>query len=125
MQAKADIFCKQTETEMHSILEACHLPDKEKYTDEEADLIRDCRVLIQQGKTHEEVAHLMQLPTTRETAKKVKSKKGARISKSNGSTPQLDLAGLRSLAKERGYPLSFSQVLAIASAYRTRNSCAQ
>ncbi|MEM7561295.1 MAG: hypothetical protein AAF394_19390 [Planctomycetota bacterium] len=106
MQAKTDIFCKQTETEMHSILEACHLPDKEKYTDEEADLIRDCRVLIQQGKTHEEVAHLMQLPTTRETAKKVKSKKGARISKSNGSTPQLDLALLSCLIWNRVLVLS-------------------
>ncbi|MEM9154164.1 MAG: hypothetical protein AAGB13_03875 [Cyanobacteria bacterium P01_F01_bin.33] len=113
MQAKPDIFDKLTEVEISSILKVCDLPDLEAYTDEEADRIRDCRVLIQQGKTYEEAARLVRSPTT---PKKLKSKKRSRISKPNGQVPSLDLAGLRSLARKRGYPLSYAQVLAIATA---------
>lgn len=115
MQAKTDIFHKLTDTETHSTLKACDLPDRETYTDEEADRIRDCRILIREGKTYEEAAGLVRSPVSPTTSKKVKSKRSS-SSKSNGHAPPLDLAGLRSLAKARGYPLSYSQVLAIATA---------
>ncbi|MGK7905848.1 MAG: hypothetical protein AB4040_01265 [Synechococcus sp.] len=70
MQTKKDVVAQLSAEDVAATLKACGLQDKDKYTDEEADRFKDCRALIQQGKSYEEATQLLQ-----KSAPKVSTKK--------------------------------------------------
>lgn len=56
MQQRHELFSTLSESEISFSLTACTLADKQEYTEEEADRFRECRSLIEQGKTYKQVA---------------------------------------------------------------------
>ena len=56
MYHRNELFSTLKEDEISSTLSACTLPDKEEYTEQEADRFRECRELIKQGKSYKQAA---------------------------------------------------------------------
>ncbi|MGK7908792.1 MAG: hypothetical protein AB4040_16410 [Synechococcus sp.] len=97
MQTKKDLVAQMSEDDIASTFKACSLQDKDKYTDEEADRFRDCRALIQQGKSYEEATQLLQKSAPKVTAKK---KRNSRNRPEQSDKRPLDMAELEGTRDE-------------------------
>ncbi len=53
---KNELFCDLPDANIQAILKACYLQDKSDYTDDERHLFNECRNLIEQGKSSEELS---------------------------------------------------------------------
>ncbi|WP_193200819.1 hypothetical protein [Nostoc sp. MG11] len=53
---KSELFCDLPDEKIQAILKACYLQDKSDYTDDERHLFNECRALIEQSKSSEELA---------------------------------------------------------------------
>lgn len=56
MYQRAELFSTLQQEDISSTLSACTLPDKQEYTESEADRFRECLDLIGQGKSYKQVA---------------------------------------------------------------------
>lgn len=56
MYQRTELFSTLTQEDISSTLSACTLVDKNEYTEFEADRFRECRDLIEQGKSYQQVA---------------------------------------------------------------------
>lgn len=56
MIPSTELFCDLASEKIQAILKACYLEDKSDYTDDERHLFNECRALIDQGKSSEELA---------------------------------------------------------------------
>lgn len=89
MYQRHELFSNLSPEDITATLKACTLTEKEEYIEEEADRFRECRLLIEQGKTYKQAAaHFRQQDKTQQ--------------------PQ---AGVEAEA----HPLDISELLALAS----------
>ncbi len=93
------------------------IPEKEEYTEDDADRFRKCRQLIEEGKTEEEVAELLGenavLPTTDADSSKGLGIKKPKKPKKSASEPK-DISELLSIACEQvGAKISLTESLRI------------
>lgn len=56
MYQRTELFSSLQPEDISSTLSACTLPDKEEYTESEADRFQECRALIEQGKNYKQAA---------------------------------------------------------------------
>lgn len=62
MYQRTELFSTLSSEDIASTLSACTLPDKQEYTESEADRFRECRELIGQGKNYQQVtAHFRRI----------------------------------------------------------------
>jgi hypothetical protein len=82
-----ELFCDLPTENIQAILAACYLQDKSEYTDDERHLFNECRNLIEQGKSNEELAqHFayrkdendVNLSSSQPSKPEIKSKKGGK-----------------------------------------------
>lgn len=113
-----------TAEEIIRTLSLCGIPQKEEYTEDEADRFRECRQLIEQGKTDSEVMELLkqnEAVTTRAMPKPKKLKNSTSSDTSHSDEPSLDepkdISQLLLLAKELvGAKITLGESLAILQA---------
>lgn len=60
MYQRHELLAALSPEDFSASLAACGLSDKDEYTDDEGDKFLECRVLIERGKSYDEVAHLLQ-----------------------------------------------------------------
>jgi len=69
MHQRHEIFGTLSSFDISASLSACGISDKQEYTDHEAYLFKECRSLIDQGKTYDEIAALFQQKGFKQNAK--------------------------------------------------------
>ncbi|MBV9387051.1 MAG: hypothetical protein JOZ78_11555 [Chroococcidiopsidaceae cyanobacterium CP_BM_ER_R8_30] len=122
MYQRQELFATVSPEEMTLTLNTCALPEKEEYTDDEGDRLRECLVLREQGKSYDEISQMFQQnglllsnePQPTEPESSAKSKKPK-----NGKKPAakpLDFSELLSLAKELSCSVSPKEALKLLQA---------
>ena len=123
MYQQHELEATLSKEEIQKTLFAGGLPEKEVYTEEEADRFRECRQLIDQGRTYDEVAQLLQpnnLASTTQTQQKESDTQPKAKKSKNGKKPgakPLDISELLSLASEQaGTRISLIEAVKILQA---------
>ncbi|BAY80495.1 hypothetical protein NIES25_69830 (plasmid) [Nostoc linckia NIES-25] len=122
MYRQSELSNSITPEEIVRTLSLCGIPQKEQYTEDEADRFRECRKLIEQGKTDSEVMELLKQNDafpTKFIPKPKRPKNSATSDESQSDEPDADtepkdISQLLSLAKERiGTKITLSESLSI------------
>lgn len=117
MYQPQELFNNLSPSEISRTLRLGGLPEKELYTENDADRFRECRTLIEQGGTDEEVMALLSpvvdnaLSETQGNSSS-STKNGGKKQGKKGQLP-LDITELLVIARERGYKIALSQALII------------
>ncbi|MHC5915465.1 MAG: hypothetical protein ACYTXE_31730 [Nostoc sp.] len=117
MYQPQELFNDLSTSEISRTLRLSGIPEKELYTEDDADRFRECRTLIEQGGTDEEVMALLSpvvdvvLEETLESSlpeiKNGRKKSGKKAAKT------LDITELLSLAREIGFKLTLTKALQV------------
>jgi len=106
MYQRQELFANVSPEDMPSTLNACALPEKEEYTDDEGDRLRECLVLREQGKSYDEIAQMFQqnglfLSREHQSSEVEPQQKGKKTKNGRKPAPKpLDFIELLSCAKE-------------------------
>ncbi|MEH1786619.1 MAG: hypothetical protein V7L23_13815 [Nostoc sp.] len=117
MYQPQELFNNLSPSEISRTLRLSGIPEKESYTENDADRFRECRTLIEQGGTEEEVMALLSpvvdnaLSETQGNSSS-STKNGGKKQGKKGQLP-LDITELLVMARERGYKIALSQALLI------------
>lgn len=95
MQTKKDLVGQLTAEDVTATLNACSLKNKDKFTDEEADRFKDCRALIQQGKSYEEATQLLKKSALKVNAKKKRNTRNRSEESNERPLEMAELEGTR------------------------------
>ncbi|MHC5862424.1 hypothetical protein [Nostoc sp.] len=117
MYQPQELFNKLSPSEISRTLRLSGIPEKELYTENDADRFRECRTLIEQGGNDEEVMALLS-PVVDNALSETQGNSSS--STKNGGKKQgkkaqlpLDITELLVIARERGYKIALSQALII------------
>ncbi|MEH1887586.1 hypothetical protein [Nostoc sp.] len=117
MYQPQELFNNLSPSEISRTLRLSGIPEKELYTENDADRFRECRTLIEQGGNDEEVMALLSpivdnalLETQGNSSSSTKN--GGKKQGKKGQLP-LDITELLVIARERGYKIALSQALLI------------
>lgn len=117
MYQPQELFNNLSPSEISRTLGLSGIPEKESYTENDADRFRECRTLIEQGGTDEEVMALLS-PVVDNALSETQGNSSS--STKNGGKKQgrkaqlpLDITELLVIARERGYKIALSQALII------------
>lgn len=117
MYQPQELFNNLSPSEISRTLRLSGIPEKESYTENDADRFRECRTLIEQGGTDEEVMALLS-PVVDNALSETQGNSSS--STKNGGKKQgkkaqlpLDITELLVIARERGYKIALSQALLI------------
>lgn len=117
MYQPQELFNNLSPSEISRTLRLSGIPEKESYTENDADRFRECRTLIEQGGTDEEVMALLS-PVVDNALSETQGNSSS--STKNGGKKQgrkaqlpLDITELLVIARERGYKIALSQALII------------
>ncbi|QLE53514.1 hypothetical protein FD724_39695 (plasmid) [Nostoc sp. C057] len=117
MYQPQELFNDLSPSEISRTLRLSGIPEKESYTENDADRFRECRTLIEQGRNDEEVMALLSpivdnaLSETQGNSSS-STKNGGKKQGKKGQLP-LDITELLVIARERGYKIALSQALII------------
>lgn len=117
MYQPQELFNNLSPSEISRTLRLSGIPEKELYTENDADRFRECRTLIEQGGTDEEVMALLSpvvdnaLSETQGNSSS-STKNGGKKQGKKGQLP-LDITELLVIAREIGYKIALSQALII------------
>lgn len=117
MYQPQELFNNLSPSEISRTLRLSGIPEKELYTENDADRFRECRTLIEQGGNDEEVMALLSpvvdnaLSETQGNSSS-STKNGGKKQGKKGQLP-LDITELLVIARERGYKIALSQALII------------
>ncbi|MCC5654628.1 hypothetical protein LC609_33610 [Nostoc sp. XA013] len=117
MYQPQELFNNLSPSEISRTLRLSGIPEKELYTENDADRFRECRTLIEQGGNDEEVMALLSpivdnaLSETQGNSSS-STKNGGKKQGKKGQLP-LDITELLVIARERGYKIALSQALLI------------
>lgn len=120
MISSQDIFGTLSTEEIQRTLSSCYLPEKSEYTDDECHIFHECRSLIEQGKSSEELAQHFSYRSNlsvldeslADSEPKTKSRKTAKTKKSDPKL--LNIIELQSMASETA-KISLPETLKIIS----------
>lgn len=117
MYQPQELFNNLSPSEISRTLRLSGIPEKELYTENDADRFRECRTLIEQGGNDEEVMALLS-PIVDNALSETQGNSSS--SPKNGGKKQgkkaqlpLDITELLVIARERGYKIALSQALLI------------
>jgi|GEM_PF-1017433 len=117
MYQPQELFNNLSPSEISRTLRLSGIPEKELYTENDADRFRECRTLIEQGGNDEEVMALLS-PVVDNALSETQGNSSS--STKNGGKKQgkkaqlpLDITELLVIARERGYKIALSQALII------------
>ncbi|WP_375443224.1 hypothetical protein [uncultured Nostoc sp.] len=117
MYQPQELFNNLSPSEISRTLRLSGIPEKELYTENDADRFRECRTLIEQGGNDEEVMALLS-PVVDDALSETQGNSSS--STKNGGKKQgkkaqlpLDITELLVIARERGYKIALSQALII------------
>ncbi|MBN3905022.1 MAG: hypothetical protein HWQ35_00065 [Nostoc sp. NMS1] len=117
MYQPQELFNNLSPSEISRTLRLSGIPEKELYTENDADRFRECRTLIEQGGNDEEVMALLS-PIVDNALSETQGNSSS--SPKNGGKKQgkkaqlpLDITELLVIARERGYKIALSQALII------------
>ncbi|MBE8991509.1 hypothetical protein [Nostoc sp. LEGE 12450] len=117
MYQPQELFNNLSPSEISRTLRLSGIPEKELYTENDADRFRECRTLIEQGGNDEEVMALLSpivdnaLSETQGNSSS-STKNGGKKQGKKAQSP-LDITELLVIARERGYKIALSQALLI------------
>lgn len=117
MYQPQELFNDLSPSEISRTLRLSGIPEKESYTENDADRFRECRTLIEQGGNDEEVMALLSpivdnaLSETQGNSSS-STKNGGKKQGKKAQLP-LDITELLVIARERGYKIALSQALII------------
>lgn len=117
MYQPQELFNNLSPSEISRTLRLSGIPEKELYTENDADRFRECRTLIEQGGNDEEVMALLSpivdnaLSETQGNSSS-STKNGGKKQGKKGQLP-LDITELLVIAREIGYKIALSQALLI------------
>ena len=117
MYQPQELFNNLSPSEISRTLRLSGIPEKELYTENDADRFRECRTLIEQGGNDEEVMALLSpivdnaLSETQGNSSS-STKNGGKKQGKKAQLP-LDITELLVIARERGYKIALSQALII------------
>jgi len=117
MYQPEELFNNLSPSEISRTLRLSGIPEKELYTENDADRFRECRTLIEQGGNDEEVMALLSpvvdnaLSETQGNSSS-STKNGEKKQGKKGQLP-LDITELLVIAREIGYKIALSQALII------------
>ena len=117
MYQPQELFNNLSPSEISRTLRLSGIPEKELYTENDADRFRECRTLIEQGGNDEEVMALLSpivdnaLSETQGNSSS-STKNGGKKQGKKAQLP-LDITELLVIARERGYKIALSQALLI------------
>ncbi|MFS0518926.1 hypothetical protein ACEYW6_30115 [Nostoc sp. UIC 10607] len=117
MYQPQELFNDLSPSEISRTLRLSGIPEKESYTENDADRFRECRTLIEQGRNDEEVMALLSpivdnaLSETQGNSSS-STKNGGKKQGKKAQLP-LDITELLVIARERGYKIALSQALII------------
>ncbi|MHC5748227.1 MAG: hypothetical protein ACYTXT_41565 [Nostoc sp.] len=117
MYQPQELFKNLSPSEISRTLRLSGIPEKELYTENDADRFRECRTLIEQGGNDEEVMALLS-PVVDNALSETQGnsssspKNGGKKQGKKGQLP-LDITELLVIARERGYKIALSQALLI------------
>ncbi|NEU83508.1 hypothetical protein [Nostoc sp. UIC 10630] len=117
MYQPQELFNNLSPSEISQTLRLSGIPEKELYTENDADRFRECRTLIEQGGNDEEVMALLSpivdnaLSETQGNSSS-STKNGGKKQGKKAQSP-LDITELLVIARERGYKIALSQALLI------------
>ncbi len=117
MYQPQELFNDLSTSEISRTLRLSGIPEKELYTEDDADRFRECRTLIEQGGNDEEVMALLSpivdnaLSETQGNSSS-STKNGGKKQGKKAQLP-LDITELLVIARERGYKIALSQALII------------
>ena len=117
MYQPEELFNNLSPSEISRTLRLSGIPEKELYTENDADRFRECRTLIEQGGNDEEVMALLSPVVDNALAEtqgnsSSSTKNGEKKQGKKGQLP-LDITELLVIARERGYKIALSQALII------------
>lgn len=117
MYQPQELFNNLSPSEISRTLRLSGIPEKELYTENDADRFRECRTLIEQGGNDEEVMALLS-PVVDNALSETQGNSSS--STKNGGKKQgkkaqlpLDITELLVIARERGYKIALSHALLI------------
>ncbi|MBE9035186.1 hypothetical protein [aff. Roholtiella sp. LEGE 12411] len=121
MISSQDIFATLSAEEIQRTLSSCYLSEKSEYTDDECHIFHECRSLIEQGKSSEELAQHFSYRSNlsvldeslADSQAQAKSRKTGKTKKSD--TKLLNIIDLQSMASETA-KISLPETLKIISA---------
>lgn len=104
MYQKHELNAGLSPEDISSTLKACGLPEKDEYTEDEADRFKECRSLIAEGKTYKQATtHFRQQNKSRQTT-----------GEAEAEDQLLDISGLLALAsKQVGTRISLTEAIQI------------
>ncbi|MCW5319399.1 hypothetical protein GTQ43_39315 [Nostoc sp. KVJ3] len=117
MYQPPELFNDLSTSEISRTLRLSGIPEKELYTEDDADRFRECRTLIEQGGTDEDVMALLSpvvdvvLSETQDNS--LPEIKNGRKKSGKKATKSLDITELLSLAREQGFKLTLTTALKI------------
>ncbi|MBD2303400.1 hypothetical protein [Nostoc sp. FACHB-190] len=109
-----ELFNNLSPEEINRTLHLSEIGEKESYTEDDADRFRECRSLMEQGKTDEEIKNLLPSIVVLETVQN-----NSVFENNNGKkgqkkpTKSLDITGLLNFARKQGFKLKLSEALKI------------
>ncbi|MBG1269766.1 hypothetical protein [Nostoc sp. WHI] len=120
MYQPQELFNNLAPEEVNRTLHLSGISEKELYTEDDADRFRECRSLIEQGKTDSEIMNLLppvvaettQTTTDSDNSQKASTSKQKKSKKSTNSQ-SLDISEFLSTAREEGFQLTLSKALGI------------
>ena len=117
MYQPQELFNNLSPSEISRTLRLSGIPEKELYTENDADRFRECRTLIEQGGNDEEVMALLSPVVDNALAEtqgnsSSSTKNGEKKQGKKGQLP-LDITELLVIAREIGYKIALSQALII------------
>lgn len=117
MYQPQELFNNLSPSEISRTLRLSGIPEKELYTENDADRFRECRTLIEQGGNDEEVMALLSPIVDNALSETLgnsssSTKNGGKKQGKKGQLP-LDITELLVIARERGYKIALSQALLI------------
>jgi len=117
MYQPEELFNNLSPSEISRTLRLSGIPEKELYTENDADRFRECRTLIEQGGNDEEVMALLSPVVDNALAEtqgnsSSSTKNGEKKQGKKGQLP-LDITELLVIAREIGYKIALSQALII------------
>jgi hypothetical protein len=117
MYQPQELFNNLSPSEISRTLRLSGIPEKELYTENDADSFRECRTLIEQGGNDEEVMALLSpvvdnaLEETPDNSSP--SKKNGRKKSGEKAVKPLDITELLSLTREIGFKLTLTKALQV------------